>query len=110
MDIKRSVDFLKYGIFIGSILPIAIIFGSISNLECIHFSISFIVLISGSYLWTLSYDFRIRRAENNLSLNINRWLNPRFEDSDYFEMKVLEMTVKKFNEQKHINQPIDDSV
>jgi hypothetical protein len=107
MDIKRNVDFLKYGIFIGLILPIAITFGSISNLVCIHFSISFLVLISGSCLWTLSYDFRIRRAENNLSLNINRWLNPRLEDPDYFEMKVLEKTVIQFNEQKHINEPID---
>jgi hypothetical protein len=104
MDVKRNVDFLKYEIFIGLVLPIAIMVGSISNIECIYYSISFIVITIGIYLWTMSHDLRVRRAENNLTLNINRWLNPKLEDPHYFEMKILEMIVKQFKEQKSINE------
>jgi hypothetical protein len=84
--------------------------GSISNKECIYYSISFIVITIGIYLWTMSYHFMARRAENNLSSNINRWLNPEHEDSDYFETKVLERTVKQFNEQKSIYESTEESM
>ncbi len=110
INIKRNVDYLKYGNFIQLVLPIAITVGSISNIECIYYSISFIVIKIGFYLWTMSHDLRIRRAENNLTSNINRWLNPEHEDSDYFETKVLESTVKQFNEQKYINKLTEESV
>ncbi len=108
-DIKRNVDFLKYEIFIELILPITAIVmvgshGSIFDTKCHPFSISFIVLMIGSYLWTMSYDFRVKRTENDLILNINRWLNQKYEDSDQIEIKVLERTVKQFNEQKSIDE------
>jgi hypothetical protein len=108
-DIKRNVDFLKYGIFIELILPITAIVmvgshGSIFDTKCHPFSISFIVLMIGSYLWTMSYDFKVKRTENDLILNINRWLNQKYEDSDQIEIKVLERTVKQFNEQKSIDE------
>jgi hypothetical protein len=110
MNIKRNVDYLKYGNFIQLVLPIAITVGSISNIECIYYSITFIVTKIGIYLWTMSYDLRVRRAENNLTSNINGWLNPEHEDSDYFETKVLERAVKQFNGQKSINEFTEESV
>ncbi len=110
INIKRNVDYLEYGNFIQLVLPIAIMVGSISNKECIYYSISFIVITIGIYLWTMSYHFMARRAENNLSSNINRWLNPEHEDSDYFETKVLERTVKQFNEQKSIYESTEESM
>jgi hypothetical protein len=87
------------------ILPITAIVvvgshGSIFDTKCHPFSIYFIILMIGSYLWTMSYDFRLKRSENDLILSLNHWLNQKYEDSDEIEMKVLERTVKKFNEQK----------
>jgi hypothetical protein len=108
IDIKRNVDFIKYGIFIELVLPIGMIFIGVSNLECIHYIITFVVLKIVCYLWTMSYDLRVKRAENNLTLNINRWLSPELEDRDYFEIKVLERTAKQFNGQKSINESIED--
>jgi hypothetical protein len=104
-DIKINVDFLKYGIFIELIVAITAIVvvgshGSIFDTECHPFSISFIVLVIGSYLWTMSYDYSVRRSENDLTLSLNHWLNQKYEDFDEIEIKVLERTLKQFNEQK----------
>jgi hypothetical protein len=106
-DIRKNVDFLKYGIFIELVLPIAIIVlshGSSLKLECYPFSIPFVVLMIGSYLWTMSYNLSVNRYENDLTLNLNRWLNPKYEDSDQIEIKVIERTAKQFNEQKSIDE------
>ncbi len=107
--IKRNVDFLKYGISIELILPIAaiLVIGShdfIFDAIFHPFSISFVVLMIGSYLWTMSYDFRVKRSENDLTMCLNHWLNQKYEDSDEIEIKVLERTVKLFNEQKSIDE------
>ncbi len=108
-DIKRNVDFLKYGITIELIPHITAIVligshGSIFDTKCHPFSISFIILMIGSYLWTMSYDFRVKRSENDLTMSLNHWLNQKYEDSDEIEIKVLERTVKQFNEQKSIDE------
>jgi hypothetical protein len=108
-DVRRNVDFLKYGIFIELVLPFAIIIivlshGSSLKLECYPFSIPFVVLMIGSYLWTTSYNLKVKRYENDLTLNLNRWLNSKYEDSDQIEMNVIERTAKQFNEQKSIHE------
>ncbi len=106
-NIKKYVDFLKYGIFIDLVLPVAIVVGSYESilvLECWAFGISFVVLVIGSYLWTISYNLRVKRSESDLTLNLNRWLNPNIENADEIELKVLKRTAMHFSEQKSIDE------
>ncbi len=103
-DIKKSVDFLKYGISIEFVSNLLMIILFHVNSKCSHFVISFTSLIVVYYLWTMSSNLRIRFIENDLSLNLNRWLHLNPEDSIRIEMDYLEKTVKNLNEK----QTIDD--
>jgi hypothetical protein len=48
----------------------------------------------------MSSNLRIRIVENNLSLNLNRWLNLNDEDYIRIEMDYIEKTVKRLNEKE----------
>ncbi len=106
-NIKKYVDFLEFGIFIDLVLPVTIVVGSyesILELECWTFGISFVVLVIGSYIWTISYNLRVKRSESDLTLNLNRWLNPNIENGDEIELKVLKKAAMHFSEQKFIDE------
>jgi hypothetical protein len=106
-NIKKYVDFLKFGVFIDLALPVAIVLGSYETtleLECWAFGIAFVILMIGSYLWTISYNLRVKRSESDLTLNLNRWLNSNIENSDEIELKVLERTSIHFSERKSIDE------
>jgi hypothetical protein len=99
-DIKRNVDFLKYGISLEFISNIVMHLFSRENSDCLHFDILLIVLIIAYYLWTMSLNFRIRLIENNLSFILNQWLHLKPEDSITIEIDYTEKTAKRSNEKE----------
>jgi hypothetical protein len=101
-DIKKSVDFLKYGISIEFVSNLVMIILFHVNSKCTHFVISFAFLIVVYYLWTMSSNLRIRFIENDLSLILNQWLHLNPEDSIRIEMDYIEKTVKSLNEKQTI--------
>ncbi len=107
-EITRNVDFLKYGISIEfiSIISFIICFHILfSKPECYHFGISFIILIIGYYLWTMSSNLRIRIIENDLSLILNQWLHLNPKDSIRIEIDYIEKTAKSLNEEESNEEP-----
>ncbi len=99
-NIKRNVDFLKYGISMEFISNIVMLLFSHENSDCLHLEIPLIVLIIVNYLWTMSLNFRIRLNENNLSFILNQWLHLKPEDSITIEMDFIEKTAKSSNEKE----------
>ncbi len=99
-DIKRNVDFLKYGISLEFISNLVMLLFSHVNSDCLHFEIPLIVLIIVNYLWTMSFNFRIRLNENNLSFILNQWLHLKPEDSIAIEIDYIEKTSKSSNEKE----------
>ncbi len=100
-DIKTNVDFLKYGISVEFFCSFCLtLISIISRSECYYLGITRIFLISGCYLFTMSSNLRIRIVENNLSLNLNRWLNLNDEHYIRIEMDYIEKTVKRLNEKE----------
>jgi len=100
-DIKTNVDFLKYGISVEFFCSFCLtLIGIISRPECYYLCIARIFLISGYYLLTMSSNLRIRIIENNLSLNLNQWLNLKDEDYIRIEMDYIEKTIKRLNEKE----------
>jgi len=83
--------------FISNVALTVCTHGSVSNQECYYLSILWIVLTIGYFLWTMSSNFRVRKAQNELSLNLNLWLNIEFENVNDIEMKNLKMIFKEDN-------------
>jgi hypothetical protein len=107
-DIKRSVDFLKYGISLDFFSTFIVIINNHylgSKSGCFHFGIAHIVLLLAYYLWTMSFNFRIRIIDNNLSFILNQWLHLNPEDSIQIEMDYIEKTGNRSNE----DESSDDS-
>ncbi len=103
---KRNVDFLKYGIsieFFSAVGLTVCTHSSVSNQECYYLKILWIVLTIGYFLWTMSSNFRVRKAQNELSLNLNLWLNIEFENVNDIEMKNLKMVFKPFKEDNRMD-------
>jgi len=99
--IKRNVDFLKYDIsmeFFSAFALTVCTHGSVSNQECYYLSILWFVLTIGYFLWTMSSNLRVRKAQNELSLNLNLWLNIEFENINDIEINNLKTSFKPFKE------------
>jgi hypothetical protein len=106
-EIKRKVDFLKFGITIEFFLTIAFIIylnGLFRESKSYGLNLLRIFLIIGYYLWTMSSNLRIRIIENNLSFILNRWLNLKVEDSIRIDMDYIEKYSNRFIEKKS-NEP-----
>ncbi len=102
-DIKKSVDFLKYGIsldFFSTMIRIINNHYLDSKSGCFHFGIAHIVLLLGYYLWTMSFNLRIKIIDNNLSFILNQWLHLNSEDSIQIEMDYIEKTRNRSNEEE----------
>jgi hypothetical protein len=102
-DIKRNVDFVKYGISMEFISYIALTIcchalNQKSKFPYYHIFVS--ILLFCYYLWTMSYNLRIRIIDNDLSLTLNEWLHLNPEDSIQIEMDYIEKTVKSFNKKE----------
>jgi hypothetical protein len=100
-EIKSNVDFLKFGISAEFFLTIGLIIfsnGFVMESKFYRLNLLRIVLIIGYYLWTMSWNLRIRIVENNLSFILNRWLNVKVEDSIRIDMDYIEKFSKQFNE------------
>jgi hypothetical protein len=109
-EIKRDVDFLKFGISAEFFLTIGIIiFSNGFFLESMsyHLSLLRIPLMIGYYLWTMSSNLRIRIVENDLSFILNRWLNLKVEDSIRIDMNYIEKFAKQSNEKQTNDEPIE---
>jgi hypothetical protein len=102
-DIKRNVDFLKYGISMEFISCVALIIcchvlSKKSKFSYYHIFGS--ILLFCYYLWTMSCNLRIRIIDNDLSFTLNKWLHLNPEDSIQIEMDYTEKTVKPFNQKE----------
>ncbi len=109
-EIKRNVDFLKFGISAEFFLTIGIIiFSNGFFMESMSYRLNTlrIVLMIGYYLWTMSSNLRIRIIENNLSFILNRWLNLKVEDSIRIDMNYIEKFAKQSNEKQTSDEPIE---
>jgi hypothetical protein len=109
-EIKRNVDFLKFGISAEFFLTIGIIiFSNALFWESKFFRLNIlrILLMIGYYLWTMSSNLRIRIIENDLSFVLNRWLNLKVEDSIRIDMDYIEKLSKQFNEKELSAEEID---
>ncbi len=103
-EIKRNVDFLKYGIsmeFFSTVALTVCTHDSVSNQECYYLSTLRIVLTIGYFLWTMSSNFRVRKAQNELSLNLNLWLNIEYETIN--DMENLKTVFKPFKEDNRMD-------
>jgi hypothetical protein len=102
-EIKRNVDFLKFGISIEFFLTIGLTVysnGFVMKSKFYRSNILSIILMTGYYLWTMSSNLRIRIIENDLSFILNRWLNLKVEDSIQIDMDYIEKSSKQFNEKE----------
>jgi hypothetical protein len=89
-EIKENVDFLKYGIsmeFVSTLALLTCPHGLFSKSSCFHFTIPYVVLMTGYFVWTMSSNLRIRIAENDLTMTLNSWLNLKPEDFVSFQME-----------------------
>ncbi len=96
-DIKRNLDFLKYGIsmeFISTVTLIVCFHVLTSKSKSYYLGIFFLILLIGYYLWTMSSNLRIRIIENDLSFILNQWLHLNPEDSIRIEMDYIQKSIK----------------
>jgi hypothetical protein len=109
-EIKRNVDFLKFGITVEFFLTIAVILysnGFIRESKSYGLNLLRMFLMVVYYLWTMSSNLRIRIIENNLSFILNKWLNLKVEDSIQIDMDYIEMFAKQSNEKQTNDEPIE---
>jgi hypothetical protein len=102
-DIKRNLDFLKYGIsmeFVSTVTLIVYFHVLTSKSKSYYLGILFLILFIGCYLWTMSSNLRIRIIENDISFILNQWLRLNPEDSIRIEMDYIQKSVKLSDDKK----------
>jgi hypothetical protein len=103
IDIKRNVDFLKYGIsmeFISNVTLILCFHFLTSKSKSYYSAIFFAIILIGYYLWTMSSNLRIRFVENDVSSILNQWLHLNPEDSIQIEMDYIQKFVKQLDDKE----------
>ncbi len=110
-NFKKNVEFIKYFIIIdilsmSGIMIYALIYIPTYNMKINIFSISYLILMSIHFSWTVKTELNANKLSEELSSKLNHWNELSTEGFCLIEMKVLERTIQLLKENDNIQAVI----